>query len=217
MLLSSFLPSETWNHRAAAEARLHAAGQHAAGTVPWVRANNHEVRATCSCSKTSNQVAQISSQEQMTHGMPGKKTNDGDILIHPALVLCNLEACDTANAKFGAARNRQKTEGMYHIRSVKHSFEENISEVPALATVVVAVHVNITLWVAVRPRRCIADELLSKMDVVRAMHKRVQLCQDPRTAFAFIREGLGVSRINHTFRVHGHTILTEEAAAKNFQ
>ena len=58
---------------------------------------------------------------------------------------------------------------IYHVSDLENTpFAENISEVRALATVVVAVHVNITLWVAVRPRRCIADELLSKMDVVRA-------------------------------------------------
>ena len=37
------------------------------------------------------------------------------------------------------------------------------------------------------------------------MHERVQLCQDPQTEFAFLRESLGVGRINHILRVHGHT------------
>ena len=45
------------------------------------------------------------------------------------------------------------------------------------------------------------------------MHERVQLCQDPRTEFALLRESLGVSRINHILRVHGHTILQEQRAA----
>ena len=46
------------------------------------------------------------------------------------------------------------------------------------------------------------------------MHERLQLCQDSQTEFALVSEGLGVRRINHIVRVHGHTILTEEAAAK---
>ena len=33
---------------------------------------------------------------------------------------------------------------------------------------------------------------------------------------AFLLESLGVSRINHIFRVHGHTILNEETSAKTF-
>ena len=45
------------------------------------------------------------------------------------------------------------------------------------------------------------------------MHERVHLCQDPQTEFAF-RESLGVSRINHILRVHGHTIFQEQRAAE---
>ena len=41
------------------------------------------------------------------------------------------------------------------------------------------------------------------------MHDCVQLCQDPQTEVALLREGLGVSRINHILRVHGHTSLQE--------
>ena len=48
------------------------------------------------------------------------------------------------------------------------------------------------------------------------MLERVQLCQDPQTEFALVRESLGVSRVNHIFRVHGHTILEEETAARTF-
>ena len=55
---------------------------------------------------------------------------------------------------------------------------------------------SITLGVAHGSRQFIADQLLGKADVIRAMHERVQLCQDPQTEFAFIRESLGVSRIN---------------------
>ena len=46
------------------------------------------------------------------------------------------------------------------------------------------------------------------------MHERVQLCQDPQTEFALLRESVGVSRINHILRVHGHTILQEQRAAE---
>ena len=53
---------------------------------------------------------------------------------------------------------------------------------------------SITLGVAVGSRQFITDQLLSNADVIRAMHERVQLCQDPQTEFALLREGLGVSR-----------------------
>ena len=42
----------------------------------------------------------------------------------------------------------------------------------------------------------------------------MQLCQDPQTELALLRDSLGVSRINHILRVHGHTILQEQRAAE---
>ena len=71
-----------------------------------------------------------------------------------------------------------------------------------------------TLAVVVGPRQFIADQLLGKADVIRAMHERVQLCQDPQTEFALPRGSLGVSRIIHMLRVHGHTILQDQRAAE---
>ena len=58
-------------------------------------------------------------------------------------------------------------------------------------------------------RCCVTDQLLATVDVFRAMYERVLLCQDPQTEFVLIRESLEVSRVNHNFSVHGHTILTE--------
>ena len=71
-----------------------------------------------------------------------------------------------------------------------------------------------TLGVAVGPRQFIADQLLAKADVIRAMHERAQLCQDLQTEFALLRGSLGVSRINHILRVHGHMILQGKRPAE---
>ena len=54
---------------------------------------------------------------------------------------------------------------------------------------------------------------LSRTDAIRTTHERVQLCQDPQTEFALLRDSLGVSRVNHILRVHGHKILEEQSAA----
>ena len=48
------------------------------------------------------------------------------------------------------------------------------------------------------------------------MRERAQLCQDSQTEFALLREGPGVSRINHILRVHSHTILQERQPAEIF-
>ena len=67
-----------------------------------------------------------------------------------------------------------------------------------------------TLAVAVGRRQFIAAQLLAKADVIRAT---VQLCQDRRKNLPFSAR-VGVSRINHTLRVHRRTILQERRAAQ---
>ena len=142
--------------------------------------------------------------------------DDGDIFRHPVPVLPYLQAFDPTDAKIGAERNRQKTQVNDYFSDLDISASDwTTSEVRTLATVDTSVYGNITFGIAVGPRRCIAYQLLAKVDVVRAFHERVQLCRGPQTEFALLRESPGVSRINnHIFRVHGHTILTEEVAAK---
>ena len=77
-------------------------------------------------------------------------------------------------------------------------------DVQKMATVSTATAGSTTLGVAVGPRQFIADQLLAKAGVIRAMDERVQRCQDPHMEFALRRESLGVSRINHNLRVQGH-------------
>ena len=52
---------------------------------------------------------------------------------------------------------------------------------------------SITLGVAVGSRHFITGQLLSKADVIRAMHGRVQLCEDAQDGVCPPRETLGVS------------------------
>ena len=125
-----------------------------------------------------------------------------------------LQEFDDANAKIGAERNLQKTEVIYHVNDLDAAPPEwRIRDVQNLAKVSTATAESITLVVAVGPRQFNADQLSAKTDVICAMHERVQLCQDPQMEFALLQESLGVSRINHILRVHGHTILQEQRAA----
>ena len=90
------------------------------------------------------------------------------------------------------------------------------TEARAPAAVATATHGNSTLesqWAHDTAWRTTSWQ---KADVLRAMHERVRLCQDPRIAFALTRESLEVNRVNHILRLHGHTILDEESAAKTF-
>ena len=92
--------------------------------------------------------------------------------------------------------------------------EWRIWDVQNMAKVSTVTVGSITLGVAVGRRQYITDQLLAKADVIRAMHEQFQLCQDPQTEFALLRESLGVSRVNHILRVHGHTMLQEQWAAE---
>ena len=126
------------------------------------------------------------------------------------LVLLHLQAFDTVNAEIGADRNP-------HVSGLDTAPPEwKRNDVRPMASVSTAVHGNITLGIAVGPRQCVTDQLLAKADVKRAVHERVQLCQNPQTEFVLLRESLGVNRINHIFRAHGHTILNKDAPAETF-
>ena len=120
----------------------------------------------------------------------------GDILCYPLLVLPCLQACDAAHVYTGVERNQQKTEVTY-----------NVADLDAAPPGWKINHGNFTLGIAVGPRRCLTDQLLAEADIIWALHERLQVCHDPQTQCALFRESLGVSRINHILRVHGHTIL----------
>ena len=112
-----------------------------------------------------------------------------------------------ANAEIGAESNRQKTEVIFYVSDLDNALSDwKISEVRTKAIV----------DTATRGAASQTSQLLTTVDVNRAMHERVQLCEDLQTELALSRESLGVSRINHIFKVHDHTIFTEEAAAKTF-
>ena len=113
-----------------------------------------------------------------------------------------------ANAKVGAERNPQKTEVIYCVNDLDTApLEWRIGDVQNMASL------HSCRWKH-HARSRIADQLSAKADVIRAMHEGVQLCQNPETEFALLRESLGVSRINHILRVHGHTILQAQRAAE---
>ena len=140
---------------------------------------------------------------------------DGDIRCFLILVPSCLHEFDDANARVGAERNPQKTDVMYYVDNLGEALLEwRIDDVQNMAKVSTVTAGSTTLAVAAGPRQFIADQLLAKADIIRTMHERVQLCQDPQTEFALLRESLGVNRINHILQVHGHTILQEQRAGE---
>ena len=218
-------------HGVAAEARGSIAARQAAGTLPWIGVNDSAEEQRLQ----AYHAARLQESANFQHGGPAKLTgahdpryalqknggladqwymDDGDIMCHPILVLPFLQDFDVANAKVGAERNPLKTEVIYCVNDlVAAPLEWKIGDVRSLATTSAVTAGSITLGVAVESRQFITDPLLSEADVVRTKHEGVQLCQNPQTEFVLLRESLGVSRINHNLRVHGHKILEEQWVA----
>ena len=107
--------------------------------------------------------------------------DDGDIMCHSVLVSSNLHEIDDANAKVGAAQNPQKTEVIYYVGDLVPEWK--VYDVRKLATVSTVAAGSTTRGVAVGSRQFIADQLLAKADVFRAVHEGVQVCQDPQAEF----------------------------------
>ena len=133
---------------------------------------------------------------------------------HSILVPSYLHEFDDANDKVGAERRPSENRSHQLRRSPGRPPERKIDDVKKMTTVSTVTAGSTTHGVAVGPRQFIADQLLAKVDVIRAMHERVQLCQHHEKDVALLREGLGVGRINHILRVHGHDILQEKRAAE---
>ena len=183
------------------------------GLVSMTLACKQSTQPVCAKQPTSSLVVRRGSLEPTTRGMHALQenggladlwyTDDGDILRHPILVPSCLQEFGVANAKVGAERKPQKTEVIHHVNDLDAAPPEwRNGDVRDMAQVPTATSGSITLGVAVGPRQFMAEQIIAKADVIRVMNERVQLCQDPQTEFALLRESLGISRTNHILRVH---------------
>ena len=108
--------------------------------------------------------------------------DDGDIMCHPIVVYARLGG------------EAEPTENGSHLPRDPSGMSATCGAWPKpLQLATVAPHSMSLLG----SRQPITDQLLSKADVLQAMHERVQLCHNPQTEFALVRESMGVSRINH--------------------
>ena len=116
---------------------------------------------------------------------------------------------DVANARVGAGRNPLKTWVIYHVNDLDAAPPEwRIGDVRSMVKTSGVTDGSITLGVAAGPRQFIADQLLDKAGVIRAMHERVPLCQP-------FSEKVWDSVVSTTScGLHGHTILQEQRAAE---
>ena len=105
------------------------------------------------------------------------------------LVPPNLGAAFPAGYRCRQRESRSRTEPT---KNGSHTQSERFgcSDVQNMAKVITVTEGCKTLGVPVGPRQHIADPLMAKADVIRAMHERVQPCQDTQTAFALLRESV---------------------------
>ena len=142
-------------------------------------------QSACRTLPTSSKVVLENSPEPTTRGTRCKKNGglaglwymgDGDILCHPVLVPSYLHVFD-ASAKVGVKRNPQKMEVTHYVDDTWVPPGWRNDDVQNMAMFSTVTAGSTTLGVAVDPRQFIADQLLAKADVIRAMHERVLVCQ----------------------------------------
>ena len=197
----------------AAETRRCIAARQAAGSLPWIGVDDpseeqqlqayHATRVQETANFQLGGPEKLTGADDQQHALQENGgladlwyMDDGDIMCHPMLVLSFLQEFDVANAKVAAERNPQKTEVIYDVNDLDAAAHEwRIHDLQSMAKVSTVTAGSIRPGVAVGPRQHIADQLLGEADVVQATPERVQLCQDPQTEFALLRESLGVSRI----------------------
>ena len=183
----------------AAETRGRVAAQQAASSLPWIGVDDPsetqrlQAQHAPKLQRVSN--FQLGGLEKLTGADDPRLAlqengrlaglgymDDGDIMCHPVLMHCYFHEFDDANAKVGEERNLHKKEVIYYVDDQGAAPPEwKVDDVRKLATVSTVTAGSTTLGVAVGPRQFIAERLLAKAHVIRAMHGRVHLCQDPQT------------------------------------
>ena len=70
--------------------------------------------------------------------------------------------------------------------------------------------------VATGPAGGVRNQLEQKVKVVQAMHERTAICADVQTEHVLCRQSLGIGRVNHVLRVHGHELARREGPLEAF-
>ena len=106
--------------------------------------------------------------------------DDGDLMCRPIAVLPFLQELDVANARVGGERNPLKTEVIYCVNDLDAATPEwKIGDVRSLAKTPAFTAGSIAFGIAVGSPQFIMHQLLSKADVIRAMHERIRRQSSP--------------------------------------
>ena len=183
----------------AAETRGSIAARQAAGTLPWIgvndRAEEQRLQADHAARLQESANCQLGGPEKLTGAHDPQHSlqksvgladqwymGDGDIMCHPILVLPFLQDFDIANARVSAEQSPLKTEVIYHVNDLDAAPPEwRSGDVRSVAKTSAVTDGGITLGVAVGFRQFIADQLLSEVDVVRAIHESRRYSSNART------------------------------------
>ena len=140
--------------------------------------------------------------------------DDGDIMCDPLLVRPFLEAFDRANTGPGAVRNLSKSDVVYYVDDetlAAHAAAWDVEAIRSLARVSTADTPTPTLGVVTGASDAIEAQLAQKVNVVKGIQAKVAVCADTQTEHVLDRQSLGIGRVNHILRVHGHGLQGSEA------
>jgi hypothetical protein len=147
--------------------------------------------------------------------------DDGDVLTSPHLVAPFLRAFDAENVRVGAQRNRTKTEVILYGSLQLLEDNREAWEVDYITSQATILHAGsqegvVTLGVVTGEAEAIGQQVIQKAQVVRAMYHRAEVCQDAQTEHVLGRLSLGVCRLNHLLRVHGHDLHRDTSSLQRF-
>jgi hypothetical protein len=151
----------------------------------------------------------------LTTLVQGRNSHDCD----PLLVLPYLPQFKVVNPEARATRSRKKTEVTYYTTEAElaaNSDTWGVEAVRCLATVSTASAAGPTLGVATGGLDTVKEQLVQKVKVVKAMQQRTAVCCDTQTEHVLNSQSLGIGRVNHFFRVHGHRLARDSAELQAF-
>ena len=145
--------------------------------------------------------------------------DDGLVLTHPMLAVPFLEAFDRRSDEKGAERNRQKTKVAMLVAKAEvetHTAEWQLDKMRELADVCYEPESMIALGAETMGGAAAVKQFREKTRVVKAMLRRIPLCQDAQVELVLQNACLGGGKINHLLRANGTELAECDGVLREF-
>ena len=91
-----------------------------------------------------------------------------------------------------------------------------LQDVRNLATIKMASEGGLTLGVATGGTECCLEQFKQKLEVTKAMHSKIQICEDTQIEHVLSKLCLGTNKVNHILRVHVQRLWEKGTTIRQF-